>query len=63
MWNDLTEFTCQKHGDVGTLTMTVSIQPKEQPQQEFHYCMLCFNEMMAKHCHQVTPRPLKASED
>lgn len=54
-WNDLTQFRCQKHGDIGTITMTVSIAPKGQPAQSFNYCMFCFNEMMAKHCHQATP--------
>jgi hypothetical protein len=42
-------YLCIKHGNVGTVTMTLTIN-----NEKFVYCLHCVNEMLAKHCHQVT---------
>ena len=54
-WNDLSQFKCEKHGDIGGVTMNVTLSPRDGPAQSTMYCMLCFSEMIAAHCCVATP--------
>jgi hypothetical protein len=51
------QYRCSKHGLIGTRFFGITVDPGNQPPQEFRYCHFCFNELLAKHCHQVTEEP------
>jgi hypothetical protein len=44
-------FTCPKHGNIGGLNITFHWDNKEQG----CYCLICYKEMVEKHCCMATP--------
>lgn len=47
------QYRCQKHGDIGTVIMNVTITHSDQPTQIFRYCMYCYSEFLAKNVCQA----------
>lgn len=53
---------CEKHGDVGELNINVAILGITKD-EGVDYCLICFNEMLAKNCCVLKPAHVESDHE